>query len=164
MRLIPHPDHPPSAGTLVIASAVRSGDLLSLAFAVAGGKRPLTVAAGTGRTDELWRHTCFEAFIRGEDAGYREFNFSPGGAWAAYRFDGYREGMRDAAASPNMNWPGDTGTVSVTVGVPGDWRVGLTAIIEEADGTKSYWALSHPAGEPDFHHPDCFVLELPAVA
>jgi hypothetical protein len=37
-----------------------------------------------------------------------------------------------------------------------------SAIIEEEDGTKSYWALAHPReGPPDFHHPSCFVLELP---
>ena len=27
----------------------------------------------------------------------------------------------------------------------------------------SYWALAHPPGKPDFHHPDCFALELPAA-
>jgi hypothetical protein len=42
------------------------------------------------------------------------------------------------------------------------WRIGLSAVIEEADGTISYWALAHPPGEPDFHHADCFALELPA--
>jgi hypothetical protein len=162
MRLIPHPDHPPSVGTLVIASAVRSVDLLSLAFAIVGGRRPLRVADGAGRTDELWRATCVEAFVRGEDGRYREFNFAPTGAWAAYSFDGYREGMRQAAASPLVNWSGDSGTVSVRIDVPGDWEVALTAIIEEADGTKSYWALAHPDGPPDFHDPACFVLELPA--
>jgi hypothetical protein len=41
------------------------------------------------------------------------------------------------------------------------WRAGVSAIIEEADGTKSYWAFAHPPGEPDFHHPDCFAIELP---
>lgn len=40
-------------------------------------------------------------------------------------------------------------------------QIGLSAVIEEMDGTKSYWALAHPAGKPDFHHPDCFTLELP---
>ena len=35
-------------------------------------------------------------FIRPEDGeGYYEFNFSPSGEWAAYRFSGYREGMAD---------------------------------------------------------------------
>jgi hypothetical protein len=42
------------------------------------------------------------------------------------------------------------------------WRLGLSAVIEENNGRKSYWALEHPAGKPDFHDPDCFALELPA--
>jgi len=43
------------------------------------------------------------------------------------------------------------------------WRAGISAVIEESDGTRSYWALKHPPGAPDFHHPDCFALELPAA-
>ena len=46
------------------------------------------------RTDGLWRHSCFEAFIgHGGARDYWEYNFSPSGAWAAYHFTGYREGM-----------------------------------------------------------------------
>jgi hypothetical protein len=41
------------------------------------------------------------------------------------------------------------------------WRLGISAIIEEKDGSKSYWALAHPQGKPDFHHADSFVLDLP---
>ena len=33
-------------------------------------------------------------------------------------------------------------------------------VIEEEDGTISYWALRHAAGKPDFHHPDGFAMEL----
>lgn len=43
-----------------------------------------------------------------------------------------------------------------------DTKMNLTAVIEEKDGTKSYWALKHPDGPPDFHNPDCFVARLPA--
>jgi hypothetical protein len=48
------------------------------------------------------------------------------------------------------------------IDLPGDspWRLGLSAIIEETSGRKSYWALAHPPGKPDFHHPDCFACEL----
>ena len=50
-------------------------------------------------------------------------------------------------------------------GLPTDsaWRLGLSAVIEETGGRLSYWALAHPPGKPDFHHSDCFALELPAV-
>lgn len=44
----------------------------------------------------------------------------------------------------------------------GAWQMNLTAVIEANDGTKSYWALAHPAGPPDFHNPDCFVARVPA--
>ena len=50
---------------------------------------------------------------------------------------------------------------SIPVDVP--WHLGLSAVIEERNGRISYWALRHPPGKPDFHHPDCFALELPAA-
>ena len=40
------------------------------------------------------------------------------------------------------------------------WRLGLAAVIEETDGNKSYWALAHPPGKPDFHHADGFAYDL----
>ena len=41
--------------------------------------------------------------------------------------------------------------------------MGLTAVIEEEGGVKSFWALAHgdPA-KPDFHDPACFTAKLPA--
>jgi hypothetical protein len=52
---------------------------------------------------------------------------------------------------------------ALTLPDEGAWRLGLSAVIEETNGRKSYWALSHPPGKPDFHHSDCFALELPAA-
>jgi len=120
-----------------------------------------------GRRDELWKTTCFEAFLRDErDGTYREWNFAPSGDWAAYDFDGYREGMREAdvaapyiRAEDNFTWWALGATIAVESGR--DWRLGLSAVLEEQDGTKSYWALAHPPGdEPDFHAPDCFAAKL----
>jgi hypothetical protein len=120
------------------------------------------------RADGLWQTTCFEAFLR-ETAGegYREWNFAPSGQWAAYDFEGYREGMAEAetGAAPyirmedNLTW----WTLGATIAVPADthWELGLSAVLEEKDGTRSYWAVAHPAEKPDFHHPDCFVAKLP---
>jgi hypothetical protein len=47
-------------------------------------------------------------------------------------------------------------------GLPCDtsWRLGLSALIEDTSRRKSYWALAHPPGKPDFHHADCFAYEL----
>ena len=47
------------------------------------------------RRDELWQHTCFEAFVgRPDHNEYWEFNLSPSGDWAAYRFLAYRQGLQ----------------------------------------------------------------------
>ena len=103
---------------------------------------------------------------------YFEFNLSPSQQWAAYRFDGYRSGM--AIALLEEPWIGvsrqdgriqlttelELGSIPALAGKP--WRVGLSAVLEEVQRGKSYWALAHPVGKPDFHHPDSFVLELPA--
>jgi hypothetical protein len=39
-------------------------------------------------------------------------------------------------------------------------QLALAAVIEDGNGRLSYWALGHPQGKPDFHHPDGFTLEL----
>jgi hypothetical protein len=39
-------------------------------------------------------------------------------------------------------------------------RVALAAVVEDYRGQLSYWALEHPPGKPDFHHPDSFSIEL----
>ena len=44
-------------------------------------------------------------------------------------------------------------------------KLNLAAVIEERDGTKSYWAIAHPPGDrPNFHHPACFAATLPPKA
>jgi len=35
--------------------------------------------------------------------------------------------------------------------------------VENAAGSKSYWALRHAPGKPDFHHADAFALQLDAI-
>jgi len=41
------------------------------------------------------------------------------------------------------------------------YDLSLSVVLEETDGTKSYWALAHCSDKPDFHAPDCFVARLP---
>jgi hypothetical protein len=115
--------------------------------------------------DRLWQHTCCELFVA-EPAGpgYHEFNFSPSGEWAAYRFTRYREGMPFVGPDPRIRVQREPGVLRLEARVPapagGKLRLGLSAVIEETDGNLSYWALRHAPGKPDFHHPDAFALEL----
>jgi hypothetical protein len=150
--------------------------LLRLGYRVTGDLDLLRLppAAPPDRTDDLWKTTCFEAFIQpGDGPAYYEFNLSPSTAWATYGFIGPRQDMRPAFEIPaprietmaeragfQLGAEIDLPLAVFPVGRP--WRVGLTAVIEDTSGGKTYWALAHPPGAPDFHSPAGRVLELTA--
>jgi hypothetical protein len=137
-----------------------TGDIPYLAFPAPGPP---------ARRDGLWKHSCFEAFARlPDDEGYREFNFSPSKAWAAYGFAAYRNGMSNIEMDvPRVDVHLQAECVelraALEIDLPDDatWQLNLNAVIEQTDGKRSFWALEHPEGEPDFHDRHCFVLELP---
>lgn len=165
LPLIPHPTSSPAGLTLEV-EARRVEQVLSLEYVLAGPVEMVRwpQAAARERTDGLWQATCFEAFVRTTD-GYAEYNLSPSGAWAAYRFDGYREGMRALdMPAPFIVTRTAQGrfvlTADVTLPEDAGEAVGLAAVIESFDGTIAYWALAHPSDKPDFHHPDSFALDL----
>jgi len=164
--LTPHPDTGDTPATGVAVHVERDGLLLWLRFVVEGEVDRIAwpAEAGPGRADDLWRHTCFEAFVE-TDAGYVEYNLSPSRQWATYHFDGPRAGMRSAdevATVEGMDGASDLVALEARIDLPhGASRLGLSAVIESVDGDISYWALAHPSARPDFHHPDSFVLDLP---
>lgn len=166
--------HPDSHCDAVTAIAVEVGRpraaALQLSYEAIGAIDKLCLPGVTApaRANELWRHTCFEAFIRPVvgDA-YFEFNFAPSTRWAAYRFEGYRSGMHDAKiGAPRIEVRSVPGRFTLQAALevdalpPGRWTLGISAVIEETSGRLSYWALTHPPGRPDFHHADCFACEI----
>ncbi|HUQ13546.1 MAG TPA: DOMON-like domain-containing protein [Novosphingobium sp.] len=172
-HLIAHPDHPPLSARGIDVQFVSTAGELRLRYRIDGRDAlVLPEFAGFGRADELWRTTCFELYLQGGDTtGYVEFNFSPSRRWAAYEFDDYREGMRNLPIGHEPTCEITEGERFLVLDVrlpalglpPQPWTVGLSAILEEDFDTKSYWALAHAPGKPDFHHPTCFALELPAT-
>ena len=171
--LVPHPDCPSNAVRSIAVAARRDGDRLSLTYRVTGaiGDVLWPVPMTPGFRDELWRHSCFEAFVGDEGTSrYVELNIAPSTEWAAYDFDDHRTGMRRAAGAAvrDVVWrpEEDVAELRATADLPGladvDWDLALTTVIEERDGTKSFWALAHPAGPEDFHDRDCFTARLAA--
>jgi hypothetical protein len=164
-----HPESPCKSVSRLDVEVLRlEGSQLLLRYRLEGRIEQIALPPeeAPNRKDGLWRHTCFEMFLRRAD-GYCEFNFSPSTAWAAYAFDGYREGMRplaiDAPSIAEHRTKNEL-RLDVITTIPesqGALQLALTAVIEEADGTISYWALNNAPGKPDFHHPDGFALELP---
>ncbi len=175
--------HPDSRGftaaQIEVELAHPRADCLLLSYHISGKMSDVRMPprAPRARSDGLWRHTCFEAFLRaGSSAEYYEFNFAPSTQWAAYRFTSYRNEMSVAEIETpaiEVHAGLDRYTLQATIRLDflpavsdnALWRLGLSAVIEDTSGRMSYWALAHPPGKPDFHHADGFALELaPAAA
>jgi hypothetical protein len=177
VALQPHPDSLAPSVRIEVEASRQGPGRLDLQFVVTGEVDAILFPphGPVGRADRLWLHTCFEAFVRAPaEAGYFELNFAPSGQWAVYRFSDYRAGMAQADEVPAPEIEARKQTehyelrasvdlepaLGLLTGLP--WQIGLSAVIERRwGGAKSYWAAAHPAGEPDFHHRDCFALELP---
>lgn len=157
LSLVRHPDTPAGAIHTVEAELRRVPGGAIASFWAIGDLSRLVIPPPVSpeRTDDLWRTTCFELFVAGDGDGYREFNLSPSGAWAAYEFDSHRQGMRDAEArieiETSLNNKALTLAAKIESEFPLPANVGLTAVIEEADGLIRYWATSFAPGKPDFH-------------
>lgn len=178
LALRPHPDFPSTViAGIEVEAELREGGVFALRYEAIGAPHGLSIPghAAPGRADELWRTTCFEAFLKADgEPSYFEFNLSPSRRWAAYRFGGYREVMTNVeveqdpsivveARADRLILAAELETDALAeLASSGTWRLGLSAVIEAGDGSKSYWALAHPPGKPDFHHGDSFALEISA--
>ncbi|HEY0629835.1 MAG TPA: DOMON-like domain-containing protein [Sphingomicrobium sp.] len=155
--LVRHPDTPPGAIHTVEAELLRVSGGAIATFRAIGDISQLIIPAPAPptRTYDLWSTTCFELFVAGEGSRYREYNLSPSGAWAAYEFDDYRQGMRDAEASIGIELSRNdkilTLIAKIESEIPTPAHVGLTAVVEEAHGDIRYWSTTFAPGKPDFH-------------
>jgi hypothetical protein len=176
VTLVRHPESLGGAVRSVGARACReAGGTLAITYSIEGDlarlrvprPRPPRIAHG------LWQHTCCECFITLEGRpGYHEFNFAHSGEWAAYAFAKYRDGaaLADEALNPRVAVRRAAGILELDASIPldrlsamhprGKLALALSVVVEDEDGVLSYWALRHPAGKADFHHPESFVLKL----
>ena len=175
--LLAHPDTPGEAvWSIAVEAQLSAGAHLVCHYALHGDVARVRIpAVGAGRrSDDLWKHTCFEAFVAAAGAAaYYEFNFSPACDWAAYRFEDYRTGMSAATlnAAPGLQVRRTARQLDLTATVhlgglaslceAPALALALAVVVEEDDGRLSYWALQHAPGSPDFHDPDGFIFELP---
>lgn len=165
-RLVLHPDCKAGPVTAITAAIEPTDSWCRATFIVTGDMARIAIPAKAqpGRTDNLWKTTCFEIFWGSADAAYREFNLSPSTRWACYEFDGYRLNSRDCAAEVAITLhKHDTRMelkAEITSDLPLPAKAALTAIIEDTDGNIQYWSLAFPPGKPDFHSNTCRALTL----
>jgi hypothetical protein len=170
--------HPSARTETVHAIAVLvrrpAGDELRITYRLDGDMAGIRIPspAPPRFNTQLWQHTCFEVFVAVEDlSSYYEFNFAPCGEWAVYAFRGYRDGgpLADEMMRPQIDVRSTESRLELDAVVRLDrlsafhpraaLRIGLSSVIEASDG-RSYWALCHRAGKPDFHDARGFALLL----
>lgn len=139
-------------------------------FRIHGDLEALRVPREGSRLDpeRLWEHTCCELSMAPPNGeGYVEWNFSPTGQVARFEFESYRRrhGMAaPATARVSVATVSDQlrlqARVPLTTSMGDAIRISTTAVIEDATGQLSHWALHHPCERPDFHHAGGFVATL----
>lgn len=173
--LVPHPSSiEPAVTSLRVALRRERTGWLRLEYVLHGNLASLRVAPpapAAGFADRLWEHTCFELFLRrpGESA-YFELNFATSGEWAAYAFTSYRTGMRLLPAVNPQLEVHRSRELRVLVAFPlaalheklaaAAFTAAPSAVIENANGRRSFWAAHHAMPQPDFHHADAFIVRL----
>jgi hypothetical protein len=152
----------------------RTGDRLRIDYHLRGDLAALAIAPPAQiptRQDDLWQHTCFEFFLGCKGSPrYWEVNLSPAGDWNVYRFSDYRQGMESEQAFAELPFSCDrqpnafrlslTLDLSLIVAKDQPLEVAITTVVQQLNGHLSYWALTHPGPEADFHRRDGFQLEL----
>lgn len=123
------------------------------------------------RQFDLWEHTCFEFFLKLKDTTeYWEFNLSPSGNWNVFHFLDYRLDIAEEQAFSSLPFTTfqnkDSLKLEVNIDLDiiniakKDIDVAITTVVENKDKQLSYWALTHPATEADFHHQDSFIISI----
>ena len=167
-KLVLHPDCAPGSIHSIMAEIVPTADGCRATFIAQGdiARIAVPILAAPGRHDNRWKTTCFEIFWSHDGTSYREFNLSPSTRWACYDFDAFREGMRDAPAEVEIAVTASDTELRLIADIRSTLRlpatVALNAIIEDADGVNRFWALAFRPGAPEFHAPECRVVELAA--
>lgn len=149
--------------------------LLAVHYALTGDIEEVMlprISATPGRKDELWKTTCFEFFLALKaQSHYWEFNLSPSGDWNVYRMEAYRKvgfGVEPGISQlPFMTRKESSGyflDLSVDLAPilerQQELEMAVTAVIQLKNGNETYWALTHPASQPDFHLRQSFILAL----
>ena len=181
--IIPSPENPITGGGFepdffaaytiqgTIASQANGLDIL---YFLKGPVSHLEIPERVGnpaRTWNLWEKTCFEFFLALPNSPqYLEFNLSPSGQWNVFRFQDYRKGMQEektfSALPFHFQQEAHGARLSIhldlpTLAVAGrPVKAAISTVLKSIYGEFSYWALSHPAPQADFHHRNSFVIAL----
>ena len=168
----------PSTGLLphleIIGDIERSSNKLLISYKLSGPLAEIIVPAPADvrvRKNGLWEETCFEFFLAPVTSEhYWEFNLSPSGHWNVYHFSAFRQGMKEETAYTSLPFSillySDFLQLSLEVELDKivqtdqSLKIGISALTKTVNGRMTFWALTHPGPQPDFHRRGAFILDL----
>ncbi len=172
--LVPFPDS--NIPEIKIAGRIsRKTNFLTVHYELTGNTEDIllpSAALHPIRKDELWKATCFEFFlVFPNEPQYWEINMSPSGDWNAYHMDAYRRvGFREEMAIQWLQfiYQREADCISVEAALDlnamiredNSIQAGVTSVIQTKYGHETYWALTHPNSQADFHLRESFIIPL----
>lgn len=167
------PASSPPPNLKIVGNISRHANTLVISYEILGDLAQLAIptSAVPARKHELWTETCLEFFLGIKNSPqYWEFNSSPAGHWNVYRFTDYRQGMQEEIAFESLPFSVQNKAKSLSlvleinlakiVQANQALEVSISAVIKIKDGEVTYWALSHPSSQADFHRRDSFIVQL----
>jgi hypothetical protein len=172
--LQPFPGTRPRAPLEITGSISRQGRTLGLRYELRGHLAAVVLpepAVRPLRRQGLWEETCLEFFLAPRHSRrYWEFNLSPAGPWNVFTFQGYRQGMQEEPALAALPFTVERAPDSLLLILKVDLAglipahqaldAAISAVIKGQDDDTTYWALTHPGPQPDFHRREAFIIEL----
>lgn len=168
------PFAPPHPEITLTGTVVRDGDHLAIAYRLSDPLAQVTLPSPSpspNRRYDLWETTCFEFFLGlPHQPHYWEFNLSPSGDWNLFHLDAYRQNLKEAPEVRQLPFAVETDDAHLTLSLTFDLTsimastqpldMAICAVIQTAQGSLSYWALTHCGPEADFHQRDSFILQI----
>ncbi|MEM7725286.1 MAG: DOMON-like domain-containing protein [Cyanobacteria bacterium P01_A01_bin.45] len=156
------------------AIARNENNLLDIYYVLQGDLTKIEipeVADIPARENELWETTCFEFFIGIKNSlRYWEFNLSPTGNWNIYKFNGYRQGMREEPKISLLPFHVEHQLDNFSLKLQLDLdklvpirqklNIAISAVVKDKNRNISYWALKHCGDVADFHLRNSFNIEI----
>lgn len=171
--LQPFPLASPLPSLKITGNIARHVNRLTIRYALSGPLMEvmLPLAVEPARKHRLWEETCFEFFLGVKNSPqYWEFNLSPAGDWNVYRFAAHRQGMQAEMAFMSLPFSVQNQPDSLLLALELDLdqivqatqalEAAISAVIKHGDGGVTYWALTHPGRQADFHQRSSFIIEL----
>lgn len=118
------------------------------------------------RATQLWQQTCFEAFIQPIGGSrYFEINLTTNKSWNVFEFMDYRNPQppKEFIKADLLSFKVEENEIKAQVKFTGEnfkkVKASICAVIQNKNGTSSYWSIKHAGSKPDFHHFESLIIE-----